>query len=56
MSGTNETRRVEGHEKCKCNYRFEHSVCNNKKRRNDDECRFECKELIYKDLCDKKFI
>ena len=32
------------------------SVCNNKQRWNEDKCRFECKELIDKEMCDKRFI
>ena len=30
VSGTNETRRIEWHETCKCKSRFNSSVCNNK--------------------------
>ena len=37
-------------------YKLEDSVCNNKQRWNDDKCRFECKELIDKDVCDQGFI
>ena len=55
MSGTNETRRAEWHETCKCKCRFKHSACNNKQRWNDDKCRCECKELIDKGVCDKGF-
>ena len=36
VSRTNETKRIEWHETCKFKCRFEHSVCNNKKRWNDD--------------------
>ena len=53
VSGTNETRRIEWHETCKCTCRFNSSVCNNKQRWNDDKCRCECKELIDKGVCDK---
>ena len=56
VSGTNETRHIERHETCKCKCSFEHSVCNNKQRWNDDKCRCECKELIDKGVCDKGFI
>ena len=56
VSGTNETRRIEWHETCKCKCRFNSSVCNNKQRWNDDKCRCECKELIDKGVCDKGFI
>ena len=54
VPGTNETRRIEWHETCKCKCRFEQSVCNNKQRWNDDRCRW--KELIDKGVCDKGFI
>ena len=56
VSGINETRRVDWPKTCKCKCRFEHSVCNNKQRWNDDKCRCECKELIDKGVCDKGFI
>ena len=32
------------------------SVCNNKKRWNDDKCRCKCKELNDKGVCDKGFV
>ena len=53
MSRTNETRHIEWHETCECKCRLDASVCNNKQRCNDDKCRFECKELIDKGVCDK---
>ena len=53
MSRTNETRQIKWHETCKCKWRLEASVCNNKQRWNDDKCRCECKELIDKRVCDK---
>ena len=56
VSGTNEKRRIEWHETCKCKCRFEHSVCDNKQRWNDDRYRFECKELIDKGVCNKGVI
>ena len=31
---------------CKCKCRLDASICNNKKRWNDDRCICECKELI----------
>ena len=37
---------------CKYKCRFEHSVCNNKQRWNDDKCSCECEELIDKGVCD----
>ena len=52
MSRTNETR----HEICKCKYRLDASVWNNKQRWNKYKCRCECKELIEKGICDKGFI
>ena len=56
MSRTNETRYIEWHETCKCECRFDASVCNNKQRWNEDKCRCEWKELIDKSLSDKRFI
>ena len=56
VSGINETRRVDWPKTCKCKCRFEHSVCNNKQRWNDDKCRCECKKLIDKGVCDKGFV
>ena len=53
MSRTNETRRIEWHETCKCKYRLDASVCNNKQHWNNDKCRCEYKELIDKGVCDK---
>ena len=53
MSRTNETRHTEW-PKCKC--RLDASVCNNKQRRNEDNCRCECKGLIDKGMCDEGFI
>ena len=38
MSRTNETRHIEWHETCKCKCRLDASVCNNKKRWNNDKC------------------
>ena len=46
MSRTNETRHIKWHETCKCQFRLDAIVCNNKKRSNEDKCRCECKELI----------
>ena len=56
MSRTNETRHIEWHETCQCKCRLDDSVCNNEQRWNNDKCWWECKELIYKDVCDKGFI
>ena len=52
MSRTNETRHIQWHKMCKCKCRLDLSVGNNKQLRNDDKCRWECKELIDK-LIDK---
>ena len=56
VSGTNETRRIERNEMCKSECRFNSSVCDDKQRWNDDKYRCECKELIDKGVCDKRFI
>ena len=57
MSRTNETRHIKWHKTCECRCRLDaSSVCNNKKRWNEDKCRCECKELIDKVTCDRGFI
>ena len=38
MSKTNETRHTKWHETCKCKCSLDTSVCNNKKRWNNDKC------------------
>ena len=53
MSRTNETRHIKWHKACKCKWRLDPSVCNNKQRYNEDKYTCECKELIDKGLCDK---
>ena len=40
---TNETRYIKLHETCKCKCKLDPSVCNNKKRWNEDKYRCECK-------------
>ena len=56
MSRANETRHIEWYETCKCKCRLDASVCNNKKRRNEDKFRCECfdnwmiKERVIKGL------
>ena len=35
MSRTNETRHIKWHETCKCEFRLNENVCNNKQRWND---------------------
>ena len=56
MSRTNETRRIKWRKTCKCRYKLDTSICNNKQRWNDDKWRCECKELTDKAICDKGFI
>ena len=57
MSRINETRHIIWHETCKCICRLTASVCNNKQRWNENNCRCECREdLIDKGICDKGFI
>ena len=56
MSLTNETRSIKWHETCKCICRLNKIICNNKQRWNEERCRCEHKELIYKGVCDKGFI
>ena len=56
MPRTNETRHIKWHETCKCKWRLNTSVCDNKQRCNNDKCRCECKELIGNGRCDKGFI
>ena len=52
-----QTRHVEWHETCKCKCRLDSSVCNNKQRWNEYNCRCEYrKELIDKGSCDKGFV
>ena len=46
---------IKWHERCKCEYRLDAIVCNNKQRWNKNECRCECKELINKGVCDKGY-
>ena len=56
MSRINERRHIEWHETCKCECKFGANICNDKQRWNKDKCRFECKELIDRGMCDKGFI
>ena len=56
VSGINETGQIGWHEMCKFKCRFNRSVCNNIQPWNDDIFRCECKELIDKDGCDKRFL
>ena len=52
ISRTNETRFIKWHEKCKCKFRLDAIVCNNKQWWNKNKCRCEFKELIDKGICD----
>ena len=56
MSRTNEAMNLSWHETCRFNCRLDVSVCNNKQRWNNDNCRCECKEQIEKGKCDDGFI
>ena len=56
MSITNKTRHIKWHETRKCKFRLDTRVFNNKQRWNNDKCRYECKELIYKRMWDQGFI
>ena len=56
MSRTNETRFIEWHGTCKCKCRLDAIASNNKQRWNKNKCICECKELIDKGICDKRFI
>ena len=47
---------IEWHETCECECKYGENVCNNKQRWNKNKCRFEWKELIDKQVCDKGFI
>ena len=55
ISRTNEARYIKWHETGKSKCWLDASVCNNKQRWNEDKCRYECKELIGKETCDKGF-
>ena len=54
MLRTNETRYIKWHETCKCTCRLDAIVCDNK-RWNNDKCWCECKELIDKGVCDRRY-
>ena len=44
MSLTNETKHIEWHKTCKCIYRLDRIICNNKQYWNEGKCRCECKK------------
>ena len=45
MSRTNEARHIEWYKTCKCKYRLDSSVCNNKQRWNEDKFKYDCKKI-----------
>ena len=49
-------RHIEWHKICKCICRLDGIICNNKQCWNKDKCRYKCKELIDKGVCDKELI
>ena len=55
MSRTNKRRHIKQHKTCKCKYRLDISLCDNRQRWNSDKCRCECKKLINKGVCDKGY-
>ena len=55
MSRTDETRHIKWYETCKCKFRLDVSVFNNKQRWNNDKCWCKCKELIDNDVRDKGY-
>ena len=55
MSRTNKTRHIKWHESWKWICRLDPIICNNKQRRNEDKCKFECKGLTDKGVCDKGY-
>ena len=56
MSRTNEMRHIKWLETCKCICRLDKIISNSKQTWNEDKCRYECKELIDKGLCDKGYV
>ena len=45
MSRTNESRSIKSHETCRCIFRLNKIICNNKLKFNKDQCRCECKKI-----------
>ena len=43
-------------ETCKWKCRVDASACNNKQRQNNAQCKYDCKELIDKRICNKELI
>ena len=56
MPRFNKRKYIFWYETCKCKFRIDAIVFNNKKRWDKDKWRCECKELIGKDICDDGFI
>ena len=56
MSRTKERRHINWHETYKCKCRLDAGAFSNKQHWNDNKCRFECKELSDKGVCDRGFI
>ena len=56
MLKTNETRHIKWHQTCKYICRLDGIICNIKQRWNENKCRYQCKELIDKGVCNKGFI
>ena len=52
----NQTKQINWHESCKCEYKLNSSVCNSKQKWNKDKCRCACKKLVDKQECNKGFI
>ena len=56
MSRSNETRSIKWLKTCKCIFRLNKIISNNKQKWNKDKCRCECKKLIDKKVCEKGYI
>ena len=56
ISRTNERRHTAWQRTCKCKCKFGANVCKNKERCNKNKSTCECKELIDKQMSDKRFI
>ena len=50
------TKQIKWHKKCKCIFRLDKIISNNKQKQNKDSCRCDCKKLIDKKVCNKGFI
>ena len=56
ISRTNKARYVSWLKTCNYKCRLDASICNTKRRCNNDKCGCECKELIGKGRCDNEFV